>query len=465
MVADHEIVPWNLSFDRQTTIPWGPSAMTPLNVLDRMRLVASLAGRFPALMRRPRWRRERIEAYQLRQMRRRLDEARSSVPLYRRKNLPAGDRIRSLADWSLLPLLTKDELLGGPEHDHLSEAFHRDDLIQSKSSGSTGQALDVYYDRESFYLFVLAGLRLCWMAFRYRPWHRQTYIYTSPYPMDSLFGMYPMEFISTLAPIAEALARMRARPPDLLICYPSHLRSLVDRMTPEDFQRIRPRAVNVNSEMSSAAERKYLGEKLHTFVFDDYSSEELTRIASQCRHLNYHLFEDINYVEIVDDRGELVPEGTVGHIVGTNLHNRGMPFLRYLQGDRGAVRSAKCPCGRTFRILEKLEGRKNDAFMLPSGEVLTSGFLLDLTYAVFLDFDGAVSSFCLIQDAPETWTLEMVRGSRWSPELEQRIPAQLEHKLGRPAIRIVPKLVGQVTRTSSGKANPIISRLKKTGGL
>ncbi len=65
--------------------------MTPLNVLDRMHLVLGLAGRFPALMRRPRWpRRTRIEAYQLHHMRRRLDEARSSVPLYRRKVSSGG---------------------------------------------------------------------------------------------------------------------------------------------------------------------------------------------------------------------------------------------------------------------------------------------------------------------------------------------------------------------------------------
>ncbi len=438
--------------------------MTPLNVLDRIRLVVYLAGRFPALMRRPRWPRDRILRYQLRHMQRRLDEARASVPLYRRKKLPPGERIRQLSDWATLPLLTKDELLSGPESDHLSEAFDRNELIQSKSSGSTGKALDVYYDRDSFYLFVLAGLRLCWMAFPYRPWHRQTYIYTSPYPLDSLFGMYPMEFISTLAPIPETLAKLRARPPDLLICYPSHLRSLVNQMTLDDFQKIRPRTVNVNSEMSSAAERRYLGDKLHTFVFDDYSSEELTRIACQCQHLNYHLFEDINYVEVVDDRGEPMPEGTVGHLVGTNLHNRAMPFLRYLQGDRGAIRTTSCACGRTFRILEKLEGRKNDAFALPGGERLSSGFLLDLTYGVFLEFDGAVSSFCLIQDVPETWTLEMVRGSRWNPEFEQRIPEMLEQKLGRPGIRIVSRLVDQVTRTGSGKANPIVSRVKDTGG-
>ncbi len=239
-------------------------------------------------------------------------------------------------------------------------------------------------------------------------------------------------------------------------------------MTPEDFQKIRPRAVNVNSEMSSAAQRKYLGEKLHTFVFDDYFDEELTRIASQCRHLNYHLFEDINYVEIVDDHGDPVPEGTVGNIVGTNLHNRAMPFLRYVQGDRAAIRSTSCPCGRTFRILEKLEGRSNDAFALPGGEQLSSGFLLELSdLCRFPRLRWGCEQLLPHPGGPRN--LGSGNGARLAlerdSESEQRIPRELEQKLGRPSIRIVPKRVDQVTRTSSGKANPIISRSRRPAGF
>ena len=382
------------------------------------------------------------------------------MALYRDKDLPTSAEIRSLGDWERLPLLTKAELLGRPASDRLSRRYAVPDLIVSKSSGSTGQALDVYYDRASFQLFVLAGFRLYCMAFPYMPWHQQTYIYTSPYPFNSLVGLFPMEFISTLTPIPETLAKLRKRPPDLLVCYPSHL-PLVDQMTAEDFRLIRPRAVNLNSEMSSAAERKYLSDKLHTFVFDDYSSEELTRIASQCREYAYHLFDDLNYIEIVDDDGRLVPEGVVGNIVGSNLHNRAMPLLRYLQGDRGSIRTARCACGRNFRLLEKLEGRKNDAFVLPGGETVNSGFLLDLTYGIFLDYEGAAQAFCLLQDVPEVWTLEIVPGSRWSEEVGERIVQDLTRQLRQPAVRIELKKVQQITRTASGKANPIISRVKK----
>jgi phenylacetate-CoA ligase len=435
--------------------------MTALESSDLARLLARLVFGLPGLFRRPFWSQDALQRYQLALLQQRLEEARSAVPLYQARHLPLPSDIRSLSDWAKLPLLTKQDLVQNPVEYRLHPRYRTQDLIVSKSSGSTGQALDVYYDRESFYYFVLAGFRLYMMAMRYWPWVKQTYIYTSPYPFDSLFGLFPMQFISTLTPIDQTLEKLRRSPPDLLVCYPSHLRALVDQMSEEDLRSIRPKAINVNSEMSSASERAVLAKKLSTFVFDDYSSEELTRIASQCRHLNYHLFEDVNYIEIVDDSGVPVPEGVVGNIVGTNLHNRAMPLLRYMQGDRGAVRSSDCACGRKFRILEKLEGRRNDSFLLPDGRLLSSGYLLDLTYGIFLDYEQAVRAFCLIQDRPDVWTLELVPGTHWNSGLLSQIPADLLASLNEPRVRVEVKLVEQVTRTASGKANPIISRVNK----
>jgi phenylacetate-CoA ligase len=436
--------------------------MTPLKTVDLARLIGNLFIKLPGLFIRPKQNSSRTESYQLDLLKRRLEEARNKVPLYKNRNLPEAHEIKSLNDWSKLPLVTKQDLLAHDPSYRLNPSYPVDDLILSKSSGSTGQALDVYYDRESFYTFVLAGLRLYMMAFYYWPWRKQTYIYTSPYPFDSLFGFFPMRFISTLTPIEETLKQLRASPPDLLVCYPSHLRALIDQMSPEDFKKIRPIAVNVNSEMSSSAERSFFSEKLSSFVFDDYSSEELTRIASQCRHLNYHLFDDINYMEVVDDQGNPVDDGTVGNLVGSNLHNRAMPLLRYMQGDRGAIRKSNCACGRSFRILEKLEGRKNDSFVLPDGRLLSSGFLLDLTYEVFLHYGQSVRAFCLVQETPEVWNLELVPGAQWSSEVGKKIQKDLVSKLGEDSVTLEIKIVAQVTRTASGKANPIISRVRKS---
>ncbi|MGE5086106.1 MAG: phenylacetate--CoA ligase family protein [Bacillota bacterium] len=435
--------------------------MKALNLLQTLKLSAQLVTEMDQMMKRPYWSREQIEAYQLKKIKILVDEARHHSPLYQDKSLPDSRDIQTLADVAKLPILTKAELLDRAPSEIISDRYDAEDLIVSKSSGSTGKALDVYYDEFSYNLFILAGLRLYLMAFDYRPWHRQTYIYTSPYPLKSLFGLYPLDFISTLNPVADTIKQIQRNKPDLLVCYPSHLRSIAEQMTEKDLAKLKIKAINVNSEMSSAKEREELAKRFNAFVFDDYSSEELTRIASQCRHLQYHIFDDINYIEIVNEAGELVPEGEVGSIVGTNLHNIGMPLIRYNQGDRGAIRTQPCVCGRNFRILEKLEGRRNDAFVLSSGETLSSGYLLDLTYGVFLDFPGAVAAFCLIQNEADRWLLELVPGKNWHQELVTKIPSTLLRNLGRSQVHIQAMVVQDVRKTASGKANPIVSLVKR----
>jgi phenylacetate-CoA ligase len=168
-------------------------------------------------------------------------------------------------------------------------------------------------------------------------------------------------------------------------------------------------------------------------------------------------------MEVVDDQGRPLPEGSIGNLIGTNLHNQGMPLLRYKQGDRGSIVTKKCACGRNFRLLKSFEGRKNDAFILPSGEMLNSGYLLDLTYSVLLEYPSALRAFCLIQETKQNWTLELVKGNQWTSSLEQTIPQGLLEKLNRPqeAIVIQAKIVSQITKTKSGKSNPIISKLSQ----
>lgn len=435
--------------------------MKALNLLQTLKLSGQLVTEMNQMLKRPYWSREQIESYQLQKIRNLVDEARNHSPLYRDKSLPDSREIQTLADVAKLPILTKADLLDRVPSEIISDRYRAQELIVSKSSGSTGKALDVYYDEFSYNLFILAGLRLYLMAFPYRPWHSQTYIYTSAYPLKSFFGLYRLDFISTLNPIADTIEQIKRNKPDLLVCYPSHLRSIAEQMTEKDLAELKIKAINVNSEMSSAKEREELAKRFNAFVFDDYSSEELTRIASQCRHLQYHIFDDINYIEIVNEAGEPVPEGEVGSIVGTNLHNVGMPLIRYNQGDRGAIRTQPCACGRNFRILEKLEGRRNDAFVLSSGETLSSGYLLDLTYGVFLDFPGAVAAFCLIQNEPDRWLLELVPGKSWNQDLAVKIPAALSKYVGRSQIQIESMIVKEVRKTASGKANPIVSLVKR----
>lgn len=434
--------------------------MAKFKLIDHIRLMHSFIINFPKFYSLPYWDRNKIEALQLSQLKNRLHDAKNVI-LYQQLNLPDTKDINQLSDWSKLPVLTKQAILSYTQENRLNPKFRVTDLIETKSSGSTGVALNVYYDKKSYFYYMMAEIRFFMMAFNYRPWHKQTYIYTSEYPYRSFLGFFKRYFVQTLQPIDEIIQSLRLQQPDLLVSYPSHLRAIVDQMTADDFKKIRPKAICVNSEMSSPLEREYLSKKLGAMVFDEYSSEELNWIASQCQHKNYHIFDDMNYMEVVDDNHNPVRDGVIGNLVGTNLHNRAMPLLRYLQGDRGAIRHSTCACGRTFRILEKLAGRKNDAFVLPNGNLLSPGYLLDLTYTIFLNYDQIAQAFCLIQKTPEHWILEIVPGKNWNANLEKDILHNFLRDLNQPGIELVLKIVKQVERTVSGKSNPIISLVPK----
>ena len=430
--------------------------MRGLTITERLRLGLGLVttGRF--LSRTPFWPARRLREWQLDRVRAMVVHAYENVPFYRRHYDAARVKpsdLKTLEDLSRFPLVTKEDIIANYPDQTLANGHRLGDLIVSRSSGSSGKVLDIAYDSRAMLVYVLAGLRMYSMGFRYRPWHRQTYIYTSPYPVRSLFGLFPTHFIHTLTPIGQTLKELAAHPPDLLVCYPSHLKQIVAAARLQNLS-IRPRMVSVNSEMSTGAERAALSHALGCPVLDEYSSEELTRIAAQCLHGNYHLFEDINYIETIDNSGH--PTVGPGLIVGTNLYNTAMPMIRYVQNDIGEVRPLPCACGRKFRHLVGLQGRKNDAFTLPSGRVLSSGFLLDATYGMLLDFRDAVSDFCLVQERPDSVLLQVVAGPSWNNvaaiDAEKRFNSFLE-----PGVAFRIEIVTECTKTASGKRNPIIN--------
>jgi phenylacetate-CoA ligase len=432
-----------------------------MNIRELLDLLKALLVGNRALKAAPRWSVEQMREWQLARIRDLVTDAYHNVPfyseLYRSVAFEPGD-LKGWDDFRCLPLVSKEQVIANYPHKMLRKGMKPDDLIVSRSSGSSGKVLDIAYDGQAFTTYILAGLRLFNMGFGYRPWHRQSYIYTSPYPMDSLFGLFPLHHIPTLTPIPVALERLMAAPPDLLVCYPSHLKQIAHAMGAAERRRINPKLISVNSEMSTQAERDELSRFFGCPVLDEYSSEELTRIAAQCRHKAYHIFEDINYLETLDDKG--LPATGLGLLVGTNLHNRAMPMIRYQQNDLGELAPSSCGCGWHFRELRNLQGRRNDSFVMPSGKVLTSGFLLDVTYEFLLDDRTAILDFCLIQKAAASILLEIVPGQGWQESVAVRIREKFSQFL-EPGVELLVQTVGECTKTRTGKRNPIINQTNR----
>lgn len=428
---------------------------------------AHIARQYPSFWRRPFAPPARYRDYQLKKLRALVASAYDRVPLYREKYRAAGvhpEDLRTLDDLSRFPTVTKAEILAAYPDKALARGLDPRRCLVSKSSGSTGVVLDVVHQADQLSIQGLAMNRLLGLYAPYLPWHRFVYIYTSEYPARSLLGLYPMTLVPTLAPTAEILARLGELRPHFLACYPSHLRALAHELGPRGCRDLKLHAISVSSEPSTQRERDDLAALFGCGVFDEYSTEELTRVAAQCPHRTYHLFEDVAYTEVLDpDSDRPRAPGQQGEVVGTYLHNLAMPFIRYRQGDLASIdERPRCPCGRTFRALVGLEGRKLDRFVLPSGRTLTSGWLLDASYSFLFDVGADIAAFTLVQESPSRITIEIVPGRRYTAAMTGAIEARFAALVGEP-VEVRVELVPALRRAGGGKHHPIVSKVGKVG--
>lgn len=84
-------------------------------------------------------------------------------------------------------------------------------------------------------------------------------------------------------------------------------------------------------------------------VLATYAFTEGKTAWAQCHEQSgYHLYPDLEFIEIVDKNGQRLPSGENGEIVYTALDWRGSVVLRYRTGDLGSLEIGPCPyCGRT----------------------------------------------------------------------------------------------------------------------
>jgi hypothetical protein len=78
--------------------------------------------------------------------------------------------------------------------------------------------------------------------------------------------------------------------------------------------------------------------------------------AGDCEHhQGMHVFEDLGLMEVVDERGEPVPDGVVGaKLLVSSFIKRTQPLIRYEVSDMAALTTEPCPCGRPLARMVSL---------------------------------------------------------------------------------------------------------------
>ena len=344
----------------------------------------SLRGR---LRDRERWPRERLIRYQQERLSELRKFALERSPFYSRFHAGLGDR--PLGE---LPVLTKAELMANfdalvtdrslrlQEVEANLAAITGDVKFRGRyrvvsTSGTTGlrgvflsdpdewAQVIASYARAQEWAGIVPSLRhpvRIAVVSTTKPWHQSARVGASI--RSPLAPTLRLDATESLATIVGALNEFS---PESLVAYASMQRLLAEEQLTGRL-RIQPRAIFSASEVLTPDTRRLIADAWDIQPFDVYAATEPAGIASECDlHAGLHVYEDLVITEIVDERGRPVPPGEAGEkLLVTVLYSRTQPLIRYELSDSVVASLRTCPCGRTFPLIESIQGRTEDVIHL-----------------------------------------------------------------------------------------------------
>lgn len=239
----------------------------------------------------------------------------------------------------------------------------------STSSGSTGEPFRVYYEPRAWaalkYAVKLRARRACGVG----PTDRVAVLDAVP-PESSASALEQLMGcgrVSVLQPASAVAAALVALQPDVIYGLPSALHEAAQALEASG-DRISLTAIFTSGELIDGSARQRLAAAFEAPVYDIYGTSETKEIAWECPEGGMHINHDVVRLEVLDESGRALPPGKEGNLVATVLVNRAMPLFRYLTGDRGALLSGKCSCGRASPLLGVVTGREADVLVLRGGQ-------------------------------------------------------------------------------------------------
>jgi len=162
--------------------------------------------------------------------------------------------------------------------------------------------------------------------------------------------------------------------------YPSMLEILTREKEVGRLQ-IEPKLFKVSGESFTPELRKRVEKvfpSLEVGILDHYACTECLFMAVECDCGRQHVIEDWVILEAVDENKQPVPDGELSTTaLLTILSNHIQPFIRYDIGDRLRFYRDPCACGSPFRSFQ-IEGRQ--ATVVRVGNVTLSPLAFDLEH-------------------------------------------------------------------------------------
>tara|TARA_R110002049_G_scaffold51245_1_gene145048 strand:+ start:11577 stop:12770 length:1194 start_codon:yes stop_codon:yes gene_type:complete len=361
-----------------------------------------------------------------------LESKKQEIVNYHLKNNPFYKALTkgvNCNDWNNIPIMTKRDLQQ-PISERLSNGFTKKKVYVNKTSGSSGNP------------FIFAKDKFChaltWAVFidRYRWFNldlnhsKQARFYGIPldekgYYKERLKDKLSHRFRFSVFDLSDTqlennVEKFKQIPFDYINGYTSSIVQFAKYLRRKNviLNAVCPslKGCIVTSEMLFEKDKILLETQFGIPVVNEYGAAELGLIAFQNKKDEWLINTEDLFVEILDDKDNILPYGEEGRIVITSLYNKAHPFIRYDLGDLGKLSkqsSLKKP------MLEKLMGRVNDIILLPSGKK-AAGLTFYYVTKTIIEDSGNVKEFIVEQLTLDTFKISYVSLNALSEE-EKRL--------------------------------------------
>lgn len=401
--------------------------------------------------------RAELEALQLAKLNALLAHCWERVPFLQRHWRAAGLQpgpLGSVAELERYPRLTKADITANYADCIASDWRGR--TLSKSTGGSSGQPFRFEITMESY----ARRTALMWRSYAWGGaaiGTRTAYLWGVGEPRRGLAGLkesayhraFNRRFFNAFAmredTLADYVRGMRAYRPRVLVGYVAPVLRVARWLNARGERIEGLRGVITGAEALYGPEREEIERAFGVPVTNTYGSREVMLMASECeRHCGLHVHIDHLVLETVDADGRGV-RGRSGEVLVTDLHNYGMPLVRYANGDRATPDDAACDCGRALPLLASVDGRVLETIVTPDGRILPGEFFVH----TMVDWPR-VKQYLVVQTAPDAVELQMVVSPALGPEEHAALRERLQRTVG-GAMRVTLREVASIAPHPSGK--------------
>ncbi|HWR90123.1 MAG TPA: phenylacetate--CoA ligase [Dissulfurispiraceae bacterium] len=418
--------------------------------------------------------RDEIGQLQLERLQSTLYRVYMNVPFYRKKFDELSidpDGVHSLEDLRKLPFTTKDDLRDNYPYDLFAVPLREVVRLQA-SSGTTGMPTVVGYTKNDVKNWSNLAARVLMAG-----GITQTDIVQIAFDYGLFTGAlglhYGAERIgASVIPTSRGNTKRQVKimkdfRTTALVCTPSYALLIADTISEMglSISSLSLKYGLFGSEPWSEAIRQDIQDKLKIIATDNYGLSEVMGpgVAGECMERNgLHINEDHFLVEIVDPNTlEPVKDGEEGELVITTLTKEAFPVIRFRTRDLTRILPEPCPCGRTFRKMNRIVGRTDDMLIIAGVNVFPSQIESVLCefegtephYQIVIERKGGVDEMTVLVEVSESIFFDAMKKQR---DFVERIKKRLAQELG---ITVEVKPVEQKSlERFEGKAKRVIDR-------